>query len=446
MTGTEVNRIVTATLCGPQRQHWLRQPLSPTDEAAAGTTLVHAASGAPNLLALEAGKSSGSANDVRAEYCHHASVLQIEAEPNQRLLRLRRGEYSERGSYEILAPMGSPGPASNADSAVSAASQAGVSAFIARVLDQLALSAWLPAAFLTAGTTVLLEFRSAKSASITNAVAKLTLHPVPVLVIMIPLLVIATVVTQAFSFEAIRTLEGYWRRRGIASLACRLMTWKHVRRKNAIIEKRRRESAKVFDAALRAAFLRDDDVNGRVVKAVVAELSGRTWEAPRLKGKELQVFADTLRNWRDGADAWRLARIDHLLAEQNCYPVDSRILPTKLGNLIRATEDDLKHAGDDLQSFVLRHRARVPQRVQMQHDQFRTRLDMYCTLVFVSVFLAVITPITLVGRVDITAIAIITGSFAVMAVASYLAAIASAGGYCTALRQMDEAARAPDEK
>jgi hypothetical protein len=31
-----------------------------------------------------------------------------------------------------------------------------------------------------------------------------------VLVIMILLLVVATVVTQAFSFEAIRALEGYW--------------------------------------------------------------------------------------------------------------------------------------------------------------------------------------------------------------------------------------------
>jgi hypothetical protein len=33
-----------------------------------------------------------------------------------------------------------------------------------------------------------------------------------------------------------------------------------------------------------------------------------------------------------------------------------------------------------------------------------------------------------------------------MAVASYLAAIASAGGYCTALKQMDQVAPPPDER
>src|SRR5262249_34431043 len=110
-------------------------------------------------------------------------------------------------------------------------------------------------------------------------------------------------------------------------------------------------------------------------------------------------------------------------------------------NLIRATEDDLDNAGDDVQGFVLRQRNRVSRRIQIQHDQFRTRLDMYCTLVFVCISLTVITPVALAGRVDVIAIAITTASFAVMAVASYLAAIASAGGYCMALRQMDEAAR-----
>lgn len=114
-------------------------------------------------------------------------------------------------------------------------------------------------------------------------------------------------------------------------------------------------------------------------------------------------------------------------------------MPTKLGNLLRATEDDLKNAGGDVRSFVLRQRNKVGKRIQMQHDQFRTRLDMYSTLFFVSLFLTCLTPAILLGRVSAASIGVTAAIFAAMATASYLAAISSAAGYCTALRQMDEA-------
>ena len=443
---SQVGSILGARPRDSQRQRVRRQRLIPTKKVVVGTVLVHPRTEKPDLLALEAGRASAqSGNELEGSRCQ-APRLPVKAEPDQRLPELRRGERWGWAAYEILPPMGSPNQADNADYDASAVSREGVSAFVARVLDQLALSAWLPAAFLAAGIAVLLEFRSTKSSSIPVAVEKLTAHSVAALVIMIPLLVIATVITQAFSFEAIRALEGYWGRRGFASLACRLMTWRHVRRKNAIIERRRRESAKAFRAAVSGLTLGDDDATLRVLKAVAAELSGTASGPPQLESNELQVYVNTLQTWRDGADAWRLTKVDRLLSEQRSYPVDSRILPTKLGNLIRATEDGLEHAGDDVRSFVLRQRSTVSRRVQMQHDQFRTRLDMYCTLVFVSAVLAVIAPVALVGRVNIAAVTITTVSFVVMAVVSYLAAIVSASGYCTALKQMDESARAPDEK
>jgi hypothetical protein len=144
-------------------------------------------------------------------------------------------------------------------------------------------------------------------------------------------------------------------------------------------------------------------------------------------------------NWRDWCDAWRVATIDHLSNEEDAYPPDThRILPTRLGNLIRATEDQLDHTGDDVQGFALRRYAMAPRLVQLEHDKFRNRLEMYCTLVFVSAALIVLTPITLLGSgVDSVAVAIMAGSFAALGEASYLAAIASAGGYCSALREMD---------
>ena len=65
---------------------------------------------------------------------------------------------------------------------------------------------------------------------------------------------------------------------------------------------------------------------------------------------------------------------------------------------------------------------------------------MYCTLVFVSAALAFLTPVLLGGtRVGYIMIACICGGFAILAQTSYLAARASARGYCTVLKQMDAA-------
>jgi hypothetical protein len=198
---------------------------------APGTPLVVTRAARRDPLALEAGGVAPSkAGDTTS---NRAARLPIKTEPSQMLVSLRRGDGRERASCEILTPMVPLSPAGEIASDASAGSNDGVSAFIAKVLDQLALSAWFPAAFLTAGLAVLLEFRSTKSINILTAVEKLTTHPVQVLVIMIPLLVIATVVTQAFSFEAIRALEGYWPGRGPAGLASRLMIAKHIRRKRS---------------------------------------------------------------------------------------------------------------------------------------------------------------------------------------------------------------------
>jgi hypothetical protein len=114
-----------------------------------------------------------------------------------------------------------------------------------------------------------------------------------------------------------------------------------------------------------------------------------------------------------------------------------------LGNLIRATEDRLKNVVDqDLEGFVLQQRVNVSSRVQQQHDQFRARLEMYCILVFVSGLLAAVTPGLLIGRsIRIWEIYAILGGFAAVSFSSYQAAIASARGYCAALKQMDKAAK-----
>ena len=402
-----------------------------SDEVRAAKGPVRPARGTGALLEVEAGKTFLSDEARLDESGVRGSCLPTKADGDQNGSSPRRVEGDERVSYEILTPMGSPKPSSDRDSNTPEASPSGISEFIARVLAQLTLSAWLPAAFLTASIAVLLQFRSSRSADILGAVRKLTTNPIQVLVLIIPLLVIATVVTQAFSFEAIRTLEGYWPGRGIVSLARTLMIRRHIRKKRSIAKRRIEESVSALGAAMPAMLM--SGIPFPIVKALEAYFSGK--EPPQLTSEEQEVVLTT--EWRNWCEPWRLAKVDHLSKQEERYPDSFRILPTKLGNLLRATEDKLSYAAGDLQGYALQRYDMVSRQVQIQHDVYRTRLEMYCTLVFVSASLVLLTPVVLLDRVDVVAIVVTAVSFAVMSIVSYIASLASADGYCFALRQMD---------
>ena len=174
-------------------------------------------------------------------------------------------------------------------------------------------------------------------------------------------------------------------------------------------------------------------VNAMKATALELELD----DPPALTDEQRHEFEE--RDWEDWCDPWRIAEIEHLRVAEEAYPLKrQRILPTKLGNLIRATEDQLQNTEDDVQGFALRRYAAAPPLVQAEHNKFRSRLDMYCTLVFVSSALLVLTPLILLkSDIGIDAIVIIGVCFGALSAASYLAAIASARGYCSALKEMD---------
>jgi hypothetical protein len=359
--------------------------------------------------------------------------LLVATEIDPEFVPLRRVEDHEATSYEILQSMDWPSIASSPEAPTG--STDGLSAFVARILNQLSLSAWLPAAFLAASLALLLQFRADKSANPLKAVGALTADPVRVLVLIIPVLVLTTVVTQAFSFEAIRTLEGYWRRRGVASLARTLMIKRHVRRVSALVNRRKRASEVAYYSAepkILRANVPPSLVNA--MKAQALELE----DPPPLTDEERSELGK--HNWENWCDAWHIAKIEHLRDAQDDYPLEThRILPTKLGNLIRATEDQLRNTDGEVQGFALRRYADAPRFIQDQHDKFRSRLEMYCTLVFVSASLLILTPPILLFRsaVGIPATIFITVCFGALSEASYLAAIASARGYCSSLREID---------
>jgi VIT1/CCC1 family predicted Fe2+/Mn2+ transporter len=135
-----------------------------------------------------------------------------------------------------------------------------------------------------------------------------------------------------------------------------------------------------------------------------------------------RIFSESRSEWL--ARGTSPAVVDAL--EREYPPREARILPTRLGNVLRGAEDRLRNSNGDLAGFVLRNRGRVSARIQQQHDQFRARLDMYCTLVLVCSLIAVAYPVTLLVFAPVGqpwAVVAVAVACALMAVVSYRAAV-----------------------
>lgn len=325
----------------------------------------------------------------------------------------------------------------------------GLSAFASRVLGQLSLSAWLPAAFCTVVITVLLSMRFLGTLSLRDAIASIVRDPWAFLLLAGPILVCATLLIQAFSFEAIRFLEGYSQ----APLIGRPLNAALIRIQLALLGASQRSRGTLVRRAWRDSRSRwiDAGFDHQLVAALEADAHETT--RPILDESQRDEILDL--EWWHRADPWLLARIDHRRARIAEFPsLRSRTLPTRLGNLLRATEDELSQAANDVEGFVMRLRGKAPTRLRIQHDQFRTRLDMYCVLTLGSFNLAWISPLILwnvpsspsplfmeIGGLSVTEDMAtkfaIVASMLMISLASYKAAIASARGYVTILRQMD---------
>lgn len=306
----------------------------------------------------------------------------------------------------------------------------GLSAFAAKILDQLSLSAWLPASLFAVTLSLLLQFRTQESTDLRVALEAIGRNWLPVLLLAVPVLVLGTLLTQAFSFGAIRALEGYWMRRWpmrlVRSLLVRVRVW--------LWERLKRRKRRLAGAAFDASEERYSGLPAEVVMALRAqahELRPITLPDPAMRDILNRL------DWRSACDPWDLARFDDASEKLKEYPDRFRILPTRLGNLLRATEDAVViSTGEDLVTFALRRRSLLEPRAQNQHDQFRTRLDMYCTLVFVAIATALVAITLGMGTKVLAPFLGIAGGFCVLAVVAYQAAIGSARGYCTLLRLM----------
>lgn len=324
---------------------------------------------------------------------------------------------------------GSPSPATEG--------HATLSQFVAKVLDQLSLSAWFPAFLVASTLTILIQFRAQESVSLRGALDAITDDWKQFLLLALPALAVMTVLTQAFSYGAIRFLEGYWNRNlPFGWLRSPMIRWQ-ARRLRRLIDKREAAARRAF-AAVRPQLLQT--YSYALVSALEVQAIGGN--PPALEGEDARIYG--LTTWRAICKPWDLARVDRYDREREDFPIlIGRLMPTKLGNVQRAYEDGLRNSGEDLIGFAMRNRELVAPIVQIQHDHFRQRLDMYCTLVFTSLTCAALTVALLARQVPDSspwAVPAIAGGFGALSLACYASAVAAARGYGATLRVIDSAA------
>lgn len=304
------------------------------------------------------------------------------------------------------------------------------SLFVTRVLDQLSLSSWLPAIMVVCNLALILQLRSQHNFDLGQAITSLTAKPLGIIIVLLLSIIVASVVTQAFEFEVIRLLEGYWGSFKFLGGLSKMRTHSHVRRLERFEERYRAYSRQAFSQA------REEMLDKKVDRDIVDILERQRRGELVDNYEPARVAAAIKLGWRRYVSPELLRRIDAIESRIKEYPSPHRILPTRLGNTLRSSEDRLHlEPREALEDFVYNRYRQVTPDLKIQHDQFRSRLNIYCLLAFIFSALAIVSPVALIHRgADLAGGVTFTVVYVILAVVSYQAAIASARGYVSVLR------------
>lgn len=322
----------------------------------------------------------------------------------------------------------------------------GLSPLAGRVLDQLSVTAWLPAAlvvanvYVVAGLYLVREPGDAPSVhNLSKVVAALNEKPIGIVLAVVFGVVLVTLVTQSLEYAAIRFLEGYWGGSLVAAVPTRIGVWIQVSRirlldrraarleRDAILAGERRvrinlrHRPELAEAVLRWA--REGDL--RVVPPELHE------------SVQDYVHQGTWLSW---APAHLRHRIGSLYVRREAIPSRrSRMLPTRLGNALRSAEDELSGdaRGGRMRGYLYGHLDCIGPGLMRQHDQYRNRLDMCAVMTIVAALLAAADAWLLRGVLPLGAVVVTSCALAVLAYLSYRGAVAAALDYGPVLLAMD---------
>ena len=246
------------------------------------------------------------------------------------------------------------------------------SQFFARVLDQLSLSAWLPAAFLVGVVTVATVASTSASCPddsnrLSCALSDLGDLGIAGVVLILGSIVVATVFTQAFGFSSIRLLEGYWGTTRPANVLAGYLCRFHIARRRRFVAARKKADDQAVQSAV--AGMRSSCLELEVMHQGERELVSRGGRGP---------FGESL--FREHANPRYVQRTNNLSEYlRSTYPTENhRVMPTVFGNALRVGEDALElDSGEELRTWVIERFSQLPTSVQHEHDQYRRRLDLY---------------------------------------------------------------------
>jgi hypothetical protein len=263
-------------------------------------------------------------------------------------------------------------------------------------------------------------------------------------VLLLGAVVILTILTQAFSFEAIRLLEGYWGTNRIVEWVARQRCNRHRRVRERLDKRLAQLTATAWSGSAVAIEKKQGEAlvrGGPLVFTpnMISALGARVLEKSpivTLTAVEAERVAKT--DWKQYAPPDLLRRRVNVQKRQRDYPKPARTLPTRLGNVLRHHED--KTGWPSVETMVQEVFDELPISLRVEHDEQRTRLDLYCSMVFVTALIALVAIARLASQhwwypATAGGLGIVFGCF------MYRAALASARAYGGLLITIAAAAR-----
>jgi hypothetical protein len=175
---------------------------------------------------------------------------------------------------------------------------------------------------------------SAADGDVKRAISGITSINAASLALLIGAVIVSTMLTQAFEFEAIRALEGYWGHGPLITLFADWRCRRSIRRRDALNTERRSVGDRAFAVAGQEMLRRG--VPEMQVRVIGAERAGRS--VPEATDDDRRLARQ--RSWERYAPGADIRRRDALWEDAKSYPTQDRLVrPTRLGNVLRAHEE-----------------------------------------------------------------------------------------------------------
>lgn len=333
--------------------------------------------------------------------------------------------------------------------------KATLSQLFARILGQLSVTAWLPAAALV--LTLLFAYVFAgqlnnnSSGALAAALEQLSSIQLGGMALVVVAIAATTMLTQAFAFAAIRWLEGYWGSGWLATALAHFGGWRQARVRRRLTIRYDKLLARAWSEVLagmsrnpvenhRRALRTTTDEDGveppKLTKAMIAKLQERiigVKSNKRISESQAEIVANL--DWEAYVGRPTLHRLRSIERRVQDYPhLANHVMPTRLGNILRRSEDLTGQY--DVEEFVERVFSKLPFDLQLAHDEERSRLDLYCSMVFILWFAVIPTSVAFFPRWEAWPICLTAGALGSWI--CYSAALATARHYGAILVSISE--------